>query len=169
MEWILASIPYFKVAHITSLFVWCGGLLALPLMLRRHDPGNSRDQFLMIHHVTHQTYIALITPAAVVAVISGTWLMLLRQTFEPWFYAKLVVISLLVMGHAWIGHILVEARRSHGNKPVARPFVPLTVLLASMAAILFLVLGKPRLEGITMPAGLVETQGRQLPFEVPRR
>jgi protoporphyrinogen IX oxidase len=169
MEWIPASIPYFKVVHIISLTVWCVGLLALPLMLARHDPGNSRDQFLMIHHATHHTYIALITPAAVVAVISGTWLMLLRQTFEPWFYAKLVVITLLVTGHAWIGHILVEARRSHGKHRAVRPFVPLTLLLATMTAILFLVLGKPRLEGIAMPAWLVEPQGRQLPFEVPRR
>ncbi len=169
MEWILVSIPHFKLVHIVSLIVWCGGLIAMPLMISRHDPSNSHADFLRVHHATHDVYTAVVTPAAVVAVISGSWLMFMRQIFDPWFFAKLAFVAMLVAGHAWIGHMLVEARLSGGKQRATPSFLMLAVLIAPMTAILFLVLGKPDLGAISVPAWLAEPVGRQLPFEIPRR
>ena len=169
MEWILVSIPHFKLVHIVSLLVWCGGLIAMPLMIARHDPGNSHAEFLRVHHATHNFYTTVITPAAVVAVISGAWLMFMRQTFNPWFFAKLAFVAMLVAVHAWIGHMVVEARLSGGKQRATPSFLLLAVLMVPMTAILFLVLGKPDLGAIAVPAWLVEPRGHQLPFEIPMR
>ena len=39
IDWLAPAVPLFKAAHIVALVIWCGGLLALPLMLTRHDPN----------------------------------------------------------------------------------------------------------------------------------
>jgi protoporphyrinogen IX oxidase len=169
IEWILATIPYFKTLHILGLIVWCGGLLALPLMLGQHDPGHSPREFRRLRRSTHLTYTMLVTPAAVIAVIAGTWLIFMREVFFPWLYAKLFFVFLLVCVHAWLGHIIVTIAESGGQRRPPSPVLPISALLVSMAAILVLVLAKPDLGGIDFPDWLTEPRGRQLLlFEVPR-
>ena len=168
IEWIVATVPYFKALHILALFIWCGGLIAMPLMLTRHDPADTRDDYRRIRRATHLTYTTVVTPAAVIAVIAGTWLIFLRETYVPWLYAKLFFVVLLVSGHAWMGHILVRVAESAGRQRPPPPFLPLAVLLTPMLAILVLVLGKPDLGWIEFPDWLSEPRGGQLPFDVPR-
>ena len=111
----------------------------------------------------------MVTPAAVIAVIAGTWLIFLRETFMPWLYVKLFFVVMLVCGHAWIGHILVTVAESSGRQRAPAPYLPLVVLLTPMLAILFFVLGKPDRGSIQLPDWISEPRGGQLPFDVPRR
>lgn len=168
-DWIAAVVPWFKGLHIVALFIWCGGLLAMPLMLAYHDPADSQDDYRRIRRATHLTYTMAVTPAAVIAVIAGTWLIFLRETFVPWLYAKLFFVAILVIAHAWIGHILVTVAEKAGRHRPPSPILPLALLLTPMAAILVLVLGKPDLGGIEFPDWLTQPRGGQLPFDVPRR
>jgi len=168
-EWIAAAVPFLKALHIITLFVWCGGLVALPLMLSRHHPANSHADYRRIRRATHLTYTVVVTPSALVAVIAGTWLVFFREALVPWLYVKLLFVALLVSAHAWIGHIIVtmaETKRQH-YPPAA--YVPITAVLVPMLAILVLVLGKPDFSGIAFPEWLTEPRDGQLPFDVPRR
>ena len=121
--WALALIPYFKAVHITALIVWCAGLLALPLMLSRQNSGNTREDYVRIRRATHLTYTIGLTPAAVIAVVAGTWLIFLREALVPWLYAKLVFVALLVIAHAWIGRIVVTVaeKRPREGQPSPLP------------------------------------------------
>ena len=173
IEWIQAVvqvlIPFFKAAHLVALFVWCGGILAMPLMLARHDPSNADDDYLRIRRATQLTYTIVVTPAAIVAIVAGTWLIFFRETLVPWLYAKLFFVALLVFAHAWIGHILVSVAESKGRSAPPAPWLPMLLALLPMIAILVLVLGKPDLSWIVFPDWLAEPRGGQLPLEVPRR
>ena len=169
MDWVAAAIPYFKTLHIGALFIWCGGLMAMPLMLSRHDPADTQEDFRRIRRATHLTYTIAVTPAAVIAVIAGTWLIFLRETFVPWLYAKLFFVAVLVLAHAWIGHILVTVAETKGSHRPPGPYLPVAAVLGPALAILVLVLGKPDLGGIEFPDWLLEPRGGQLPFDVPRR
>ena len=169
MEWLLATVPYLKAGHIAALFVWCGGIIALPLMLSRHDPAGSQDDYRRIRQATHMTYTFAVTPAAVVAVVAGTWLIFLRELFVPWLYAKLLFVALLVGAHAWVGHIIVTAAEARERYKPPHPYLVLTAVLIPMIAILGLVLGKPDLSGVEFPNWLIEPRNRQLPFEIPSR
>lgn len=169
MDWVLAAVPYFKALHIVALVLWCAGLLAMPLMLSEHDPADSTADYTRIRKATHLTYTMAVTPAAVIAVIAGTWLIFLREVFVPWLYLKLFFVMLLVLAHAWIGHILVAAaERSEAHRPPSA-LLPVAAVLIPVAAILFLVLGKPELGRIELPGWMTEPRGNQLPFEVPSR
>ncbi|WP_069300433.1 CopD family protein [Neptunicoccus sediminis] len=167
VEWIFATIPLFKVVHIAALLTWCGGLLALPMMLARHDPSVLAVDYRRIRHATHNVYTLVVTPAAVAAVIAGTWLIFLRGVFVPWFFAKLLFVVLLVVAHVWIGHIVVKVAELPEHHKPPHPVLPLVAVSVPVVAILILVLAKPVFDGIGFPDWLLEPRGGQLPFEVP--
>lgn len=169
IEWLLGTVALLKGIHITALVLWCGGLIALPLMLARHDPAVSQDDYRRIRRATHLTYTIGVTPAAVVAVIAGTWLIFFREAFVPWLYAKLVFVAALVAAHAWIGHLIVDVAETPGRSTPPRPYLPVSAVLVPAVAILALVLGKPDLGWVGFPDWLQEPRGGQLLFDVPRR
>lgn len=169
LETLSTAVPLFKAVHIAALPVWAGGLIALPLMLSRHDPAVSAEDYLIIRRATHITYTLCVTPAAVIAVISGTWLIFLREVFTPWFYAKLAFVALLVVAHAWVGHILARVAEEPGEHHPPGPYLPIAAVLVPVLAILVLVLGKPALGFIEFPDWLTEPRNRQLLFDVPSR
>ena len=168
IDLLLAMIPLFKAVHVTALCLWCGGLLALPLMLSRHDPAVTQEDYRRIRKATHLGYTLAVTPAAVIAVITGTWLIFLRETFHPWFYAKLVCVMLLVAAHVWVGYMLVNVAATSGKVRPPRPFLPVAAMLAAITGILIFVLGKPELSWFQFPSWLLEPVGGRLPFDVPR-
>ena len=169
LEWLYAAVPFIKAIHIGALCLWCGGLLALPMMLARHEQGVSSEDYRLIVRATHHTYTLCVTPAAVIAVIAGTWLIFLREVFVPWLYAKLAFVALLVLVHAWVGHMVALVAEAPAEHKPPRPLFPTLAAGAPMIAILVLVLAKPALEWIALPGWLLEPRGGQLLFEIPRR
>jgi uncharacterized membrane protein len=169
IDWIVPAVPLFKAVHILGLVFWVGGLLALPLMLTRHDPAMPVEDYRMIRKASHLTYTMGVTPAAVVAVIAGTWLIFMREVFTPWLFAKLAFVSLLVLAHAWIGHVVVKIGEEPGEHRPPHPSLLIAAVLLSSLAILALVLAKPALGWILFPDWLTETRGGQLLFDVPSR
>ena len=138
-------------------------------MLARHDPAIGQADYARIRRATHYAYTFCITPAAVLAIASGTGLIFLREVFVTWMFAKLVLVATLVGFHVWIGYVLVAVAEREGAHRAPRPALPLLLLLAAVLAILTVVLAKPELDEIPMPGWLTEPRGHQLPFDVPRR
>lgn len=162
-------VPHLKALHVAMLAVWCAGLFALPRMLARHDPAIGPADYARIRRATHYGYTLAVTPAAVIAIASGTLLIFLRGVFEPWLFAKLVMVAGLVAFHAWVGHTIVEVAETEGAHVPPSPAWPTAILCVPVLAILALVLAKPELDEVPVPGWLAEPLGAQLPFDVPRR
>lgn len=157
-----------KLLHIAALSIWCAGLVGLPLLLARHEESDDQEDYARLRLLTHQAYIRVVTPAAVIAIALGTALIFLRSVFVPWMFAKLVLVGALVLLHGWIGHVTVNVGESRGGYAPQRAWPFLTVALAAMLVILMLVLGKPMLNEGLVPNWLVEPQDQPLPVdEVP--
>ncbi|MBF9044373.1 hypothetical protein HKCCE4037_13600 [Rhodobacterales bacterium HKCCE4037] len=167
-DWLTWLIPVFKAGHIFGLVFWCGGLIAMPLMLARHDPTIGQVDYHRIRRAAHLSYTLAITPAAVLTVVAGTWLIFMRGTFVEWFYAKLAAVVLLVMAHMWIGEVLVSVAESAGRKKPPRPWLPVAAVCLPVLVILTLVLAKPDLGWIRFPEWLQEPLESELPLAVPR-
>ena len=161
-------IPHLKALHIVMLGLWCAGLFALPFMLARHDPAISQSDYARIRRATHYGYAFVITPAAVIAIASGTLLIFLREVFVLWMFAKLVFVALLVAFHAWVSYIIVAVAETEGSHTPPEPLLPALLLTIPILAVLALVLAKPDLGEIPTPDWLKEPRGVQLPFDVPR-
>ncbi len=160
-------IPHLKAMHVGFVCFWIAGLLALPGMLARHDRAIGQPDFHRIRQATHYGYIYVVTPAAALAVASGLTLIFARELFEPWMFAKLVLVAGLVTLHAWVGHTIVLVAETVGAHTPPPPLIPSLLLGAVITGILLLVLGKPDLAVLPMPDWLLQPLGRDLPFAVP--
>lgn len=158
-----------KLLHIAALSIWCAGLVGLPLLLAKHEAGDEQEDYARLRMLTHHAYIRVVTPAAVIAIALGTALIFMRGVFVPWMFAKLVLVGVLVLLHAWIGHVTVNIGESRGGYTPKRAWPFLAAALAAMLVILVLVLGKPLLDGERLPSWLVAPQDQPLPVdEMPR-
>ena len=169
MSWIEPLIPHIKTAHVGFLAIWVAGLVALPRMLARHDPAIGQADFTRIRHATHYGYVWVITPAAVLAIGSGTVLIFLREVYTGWMFAKLVLVAGLVVVHAWVGHTIVTVAETEGRHDPPGPFLPNLALVLAALGVLALVLSKPELGELPIPAWLSQPVGGELPFDVPSR
>ncbi|WP_167803298.1 CopD family protein [Pseudoroseicyclus tamaricis] len=169
IDWVVATVPLFKVLHIAALCIWCGGLIVLPLMLARHDPAVVEEDYRLIRRGTHIAYTMGVTPAAVIAVIAGTWLIFLRGAFVPWLFAKLAFVALLVLIHAWVGHVVAQVAEEPGTQRPPEPYLPVAAVLFCVVAILVLVLAKPDIGTVSFPDWMMEPRDNQLLFDVPSR
>jgi protoporphyrinogen IX oxidase len=156
-----------KAAHLSLLVIWCGGLLCLPLMLARQDENMSQREYTRARRYTHFTYTIIVTPAAVAAIISGTWLIFLGEIYDLWLFAKLIGVLLLVAGHAWIGNSIVRVAETAGSHKMPAPRLTTAALLVPMLLILFLVLSKPALTDLPVPDWLREPYGGEWPAQLP--
>ena len=98
------------------------------------------------------------SPAAFIAIGSGTALIFMRQTFEPWFGMKLLFVGLMAVLHTLTGLVVLRLFDEGEVYPVWR-FVAVTIVtLAVVAAVLFLVLARPDIPFL-LPAFLAEPGG----------
>jgi protoporphyrinogen IX oxidase len=149
-------VPILKAAHIAALLIWCAGLLALPALLVQHARAGTQEEFGDLRAFVRTIYVRVLTPAAVLAVAAGTWLIFERAVFVGWMFLKLAVVGLLVGLHAFEGRLLLEF--ADPRPPIGwRTGAALTVAgLLVMLAILGLVLGKPVLDETSLPRWLLE-------------
>ena len=111
-----------KLLHLAAIAVWSAGLLYLPGLFAHHPAAsNSQDDFRRLRHQTRLVFIGLMSPAAVIAVASGTILVFLAASIGGWMILKLAAVALMVMLHAYMGRLMgllyetpdLRAARSH--------------------------------------------------------
>lgn len=137
--------PWLKLLHIGAVIVWCGALLYLPALVaaaarpERTVANGASGRVPLLRAI----YTSVATPAALVAIISGTWIFAMRGPLAPWLMAKLALVGLLVLGHGVCGVLVLRSERGeHVGLGVAGRVVTVTTLLC-LAGIAALVLRKP--------------------------
>jgi protoporphyrinogen IX oxidase len=104
-------VPWLKLLHLTAVTLWCGALLYLPLALA----ASRNDERLAEQRVLRLLFTSVATPAALVAIASGTLIFLWQGPLAPWLVTKLAVVSLMVLLHASLGMLVL--RSEAGNAP----------------------------------------------------
>ena len=161
-----------KATHIAALSLWCAGLIALPIVLQaygRREEVRTQAGFSEFRLLIHAAYTRIVTPAAIIAIAAGTVLFFALELRDHWLMAKLVAVVGMVLVHAWLGHLSVQATEARGD--YAMPPAALIALPAGflcMATVLVLVLAKPDLQPLVdaLPRDLKVPQARPLPSEL---
>lgn len=134
---------WIKSLHIIFMVTWFAGLFYLPRLFVYHamctdQAGNERFKVM-----ERKLYYGIMTPGAVLTIVFGMWLWLGYGFAGIWLHAKLSLVVLLVIYHAYCGRLLKafkEDRNQHGHV-YYRWFNELPVLV--LIAVVILVVVKP--------------------------
>jgi putative membrane protein len=134
---------WLKAFHVVFMVTWFAGLFYLPRLFVYHaisDDAISIERFKVMER---KLYNGIMTPGAILTVLSGLGLWLIYGVSGGWLYAKVGLVVALVGYHIWCGRILVAFRR--GQNPRTHVWyrwfneVPIVFLVA----IVVLVIVKP--------------------------
>lgn len=136
---------WFLSAHIMALLIWCASLLFLLSLTVVRCPSRrySDDELTPRQHdsVVRRLFTVVSTPAALLAIASGTAVFLLQATTEPWLIMKLTLVALLVVCHALSGGLILRIESGHSVRSASQFLVVLSALLT--LTIVWLVLARP--------------------------
>ena len=135
--------PWLKLLHISAVIVWCGTLLYLPTLIAAVRAAPAAAGATKVQRQwPRMLFTLVVTPAALVAIGSGTAIFVFLGPLTLWLLAKLCVVGVLVLAHAACGLLVLRAERGSGR--LAALCTAVTALAAAaMLAIAWLVLGKP--------------------------
>jgi len=138
-------VPWLKLLHISAVVVWCGALLYLPALIAAATtaPSAARDVQPRWSSLPRRVFIGLATPAALLAIVSGTLIFVSQGLLAPWLMFKLGGVGLLVLGHGACGLLVLRSERGQrrGVRLACQGILILTVLC--LLGIAWLVLRKP--------------------------
>jgi protoporphyrinogen IX oxidase len=137
---------FLKFVHLATIALWSGGLLVLPFLFWQRRLLAAGPELDRLHRITRFVYVKMTSPAAFVAIGSGTALIFLQSTFQEWFSLKMLFVGGMVMLHVVAGLVathLFEPDRRFGRVS----FVALTgAYLVLIVAIICVVLAKPKID-----------------------
>jgi len=157
----VTALAALKALHILALAIWCGALLALPTLFHQRSHTGDGDARHELHRITRRVFVGLASPAASVAIGTGTGLVFVAEVFTPWMFLKLAAVGALVGLHVRAGLVLLHLSRRDRRYPRWRQFGATATTTGVIAAILLLVLVKPRLSMDGLPRWMVEPGGLQ--------
>jgi protoporphyrinogen IX oxidase len=134
-------VPWLKVLHLVTVIVWCGALLYLTVMIANtalSTPGAARAVPL-----PRRVYIGVTTPAALLAIVSGTLIFVTQGLVAPWLMLKLAIVGLLALGHGACGLLILRTERGQHAGVRAACYVLTLAMLLWLLGIAWLVLYKP--------------------------
>jgi uncharacterized membrane protein len=152
---------WLKALHISTLVIWCSGILMLPTLFAYRPAVESKADLWRLQRFIRFTYTVLISPAAFVAVISGTVLIFMREVFTTWFAAKLAAVGLLTILHLRFGYIILHLFEDDARYQRWRMWLSIAGAVVAISTILWLVLAKPPFELARLPNWLLEPGGLQ--------
>lgn len=147
-------ITILKFVHLAAIAVWSGGLIVLPFLFWQRHPLAAGPDLDRLHRITRFVFVAMTSPAAFVAIGTGTALIFLQGTFREWFTLKMVLVGGMVMLHVVAG-LIAASLFAPGGRFGSRSCVALTSgYLMLIVAIIWVVLAKPAIDSSQFRADL---------------
>lgn len=138
MLWIL-------LLHIITLLVWAAAVLYVPMLIAstaRHSAGFTQLPE-GLGSMARLVFTHIASPAAIVAIVAGTLVFVINETFTFWLIVKLTIVTLMVGFHASLGLLITRLEREEMKGLVVASWVLFLLLASCIVAIIWVVLAKP--------------------------
>ena len=133
-----------KSLHIIFMVAWYAGLFYLPRLFVYHSTATDAIGIERFKVMERRLYRGIMTPSAVLTIVFGLWLWLGYGITGGWLHAKLALVAVLVVFHAWLGKLVADFaadRNTHGDKFYR--WINEIPALPILIAVVFLVVMKP--------------------------
>ncbi|NIF53451.1 CopD family protein [Burkholderia sp. Ax-1724] len=148
-----------KFIHLAAIALWSGGLIVLPFLFWQRGAQTEGTELDRLHRITRMVYVELTSPAAFVAIASGTALIFLQATFVEWFSLKMVLVGIMAMLHVVAGLVLHDVFLPDGRFSRASLIVLSVAYVVVIVAIIWIVLAKPHIDSNLLAPHLFEPGG----------
>lgn len=132
-----------KSLHIIFMVTWFAGLFYLPRLFVYHAMADDETSIERFKVMERKLLYGIMTPGGVLTIVSGLWLWLGWGFYGGWLIAKLLLVVVLVVYHAWCIKLVTDFRdgRNRHSHVWYRWFneFPVVILLG----VVFLVVMKP--------------------------
>ena len=135
---------WLKSLHIVFLVSWYAGLFYLPRLFVYHAMATDAIGIERFKVMERKLYYGIMTPSALLTIVSGLWLWLGYGIAGGWLFAKLALVAILVAHHLWLGKLMRDFRGNrnwHGD--VFYRWINEIPALPILVAIVLLVVFKP--------------------------
>jgi putative membrane protein len=148
-----------KFIHLATIALWSGGLLALPFLMWQRRLLAAGPELDRLHRITRLVYVELASPAAFIAIASGTGLIFLQATFTEWFTIKMALVGLMAMLHVVAGLVIHKLFLPDGRFGLAALISLSGAYMVLITAIIWVVLAKPHVDSNQFATQLFEPGG----------
>ena len=109
MEWI-------KSLHIIFMVTWFAGLFYLPRLFVYHTMSDDRISLDRFKIMERKLFYGIMTPGAVLTIVSGLWLWLGYGFNGSWLHVKIGLVIVLVIYHLGCGKMVAEFKHNHNKR-----------------------------------------------------
>jgi protoporphyrinogen IX oxidase len=135
---------WIKSLHIIFMVTWFAGLFYLPRLFVYHAMADDSIGIERFKLMERKLYFGIMTPGAVLTVVSGLWLWLGYGITGGWLYAKLALVVVLVVHHVWLGKLMQDFKRERNrHSHVFYRWINEIPALPILVGVVFLVVLKP--------------------------
>ena len=96
--------------HIVFLIIWSATLLYFPQMFVQQVETEDDEIRRQAIRMQHALYVFAMTPAGVLTVLAGGWLLFERGFAGGWLPVKLSAVLLMVFFHVYFGNLMLDLR-----------------------------------------------------------
>lgn len=146
---------FIKFIHIIAISIWAAGLVSLPGLYVQRAHIRKDDDLFRLQKIVRFSYVQVLSPAAFIAIATGTVLTFLRHPFSEWFSMKLALVGAMVVIHVMTGLVIIRLFKDGEIYPVWRFLLVTIVSALVVGGILFVVLARPDAP-FTLPADWTE-------------
>ena len=154
-----AVTTFLKFVHLAAIALWSGGLIALPFLFWQRRDLKAASDLDRLHRVTRLVYVELTSPAAFVAIASGTALIFVQATFAEWFSLKMLLVGMMAMLHVVAGLVLLQLFLPDGRFSQLSYLALTCAYIVLITAIVWIVLAKPHVDSNLIAVHLFEPGG----------
>ena len=135
-----------KFIHLATIAIWSAGLIVLPFLFLQRRLLTAGPDLDRLHRITRFVFVAMTSPAAVVAIGSGTALIFAQGTFKEWFTLKMVLVGAMVMLHVVAGLVAMRVFEPKGRFGSRSSTLLTSAYLVLIVGIIWVVLAKPDID-----------------------
>jgi len=109
---------WIKSFHIIFMVTWFAGLFYLPRLFVYHAMSEDRPSIDRFKIMERKLFFGIMTPGALLTLLSGAWLWLGYGFNGGWLVAKLALVAVLVAYHVYCGKLMFDFKRDrnrHGH------------------------------------------------------
>ena len=106
---------WIKAFHIIFMVTWFAGLFYLPRLFVYHAMATDAIGSERFKVMERKLFYGIMTPGAVLTLASGVWLWLGYGVSGGWLHAKVALVAVLIVYHAYCGKLMIAFKHDRNR------------------------------------------------------